>query len=137
MAVVYITVKAFVAVTGSAEIAEVALHVTNNPDWLGSLPKWRASMPAGYESYRPLIPLMLFYLFRNVFSGIGNIGDPKYLGAKTDRECAKMTGLWTMMPPFAPPLASSTPVLPTVTPSLPVTVICPPSPLPPTANAVP
>jgi len=111
VAVVYITVKAFVLVSGSTEVAEVALQVTNNPHWLGSVPKWQASMPAGYEAYRPLIPLMLFYLFRNVFHGIGNIGDPKYFGAKTDRECAKMTGLWTMMMTFRWPMMMGIAVL--------------------------
>jgi len=111
VAVVYITVKAFAAVSGSAEVAEVALQVTNNADWLSSVPKWSASMPKGYESYKLLIPLMFFYLFRNVMCGIGNIGDPKYFGAKTDRECAKMTGLWTMMMTFRWPMMMGIAVL--------------------------
>jgi len=111
VAVVYITVKAFVAVSGSAEVAEVAMQVTNNPDWMVSLPQWTANMPKGYEGYRPLIPLMFFYLFRNVLGGIGGIGDPKYFGAKTDRECAKMTGLWTMMMTFRWPMMMGIAVL--------------------------
>jgi len=97
VAVVYISVKAFMAVSDSAEVAEVARQVTSNPHWMSSVPKWKASMPEGYKEYTPLIPLMLFYLFRNVLDGIGKMNDPKYFGAKTDRECCKMTVLWTIM----------------------------------------
>ena len=111
VAVAYITAKAFFAVSGSAELAHVAMEVTNNPNWLGSYPTWSANMPAGYESYRPLIPLMLFYLFRNILHGVGNIGDPKYFGSKTDRECAKMTGLWTMRMTFRWPMMMGIAVL--------------------------
>ena len=111
VAVVYVTAKAFMAVTGSAEVAEVALQVTNNPDWLSSVPKWTANMPKGYESYKPLVPLMLFYLFRNIFQGFGNIGDPKFFGTKTDRECGKLTALWTMMMTFRWPMMMGIAVL--------------------------
>ncbi|MCF7848978.1 MAG: hypothetical protein K9M45_09025, partial [Kiritimatiellales bacterium] len=111
VAVVYVTIKAFILVTGSAEVAEVALQVTNNPDWMSSVPKWSASMPKGYEAYKPLIPLMLFYVFRNVFHGIGNIGDPKFFGAKNDRECGKLTALWTMMMTFRWPMMMGIAVL--------------------------
>ncbi len=111
VAVVYIVVKAFMSVSGSSDIADAAMYVTNNPDWLSCVPKWSAAMPKGYEEYKLLIPLMLFYLFKNVAQGVGNIGDPKYLGAKTDRECGKLTALWTMMMTFRWPMMMGIAVL--------------------------
>jgi SSS family solute:Na+ symporter len=111
VAVVYISFKAFFAVSGADEIADLAMQVTNNPDWMSSIPKWNANMPKGYESYKPLIPLMLFYVFRNVMHGVGNIGDPKFFGAKTDRECAKMGALWTAMMTFRWPMMMGIAVL--------------------------
>ncbi|MCP4379620.1 MAG: sodium:solute symporter [bacterium] len=111
VAVVYIVAKAFMTVSGSSEVAEAAMHVTNNADWLSCVPKWKTSMPKGYEQYTPLIPLMIFYMFRNVIHGVGNIGDPKYLGAKTDRECGKLTALWTMMMTFRWPMMMGIAVL--------------------------
>lgn len=111
VAVIYISVKAFALVGSSEEISAVAMQVTNNPDWMSAVPKWNANMPKGYESYKPLIPLMLFYLFRNVFHGIGNIGDPKYFGAKNDRECGKLTALWTIMMTFRWPMMMGIAVL--------------------------
>ncbi|NQZ59924.1 MAG: sodium:solute symporter, partial [Lentisphaeraceae bacterium] len=111
VAVIYISVKAFNMIGGSSEVAEVALQVTNNPDWMSVLPQWNANMPKGYEAYKPLIPLMLFYLFRNIFHGVGNIGDPKYFGAKNDRECGKLTALWTMMMTFRWPMMMGIAVL--------------------------
>ncbi|MCH7226602.1 sodium:solute symporter [Haloferula sp. A504] len=96
-AVIYISVKAFLAVSGGDEIAELALEVTRNPDWMSSTPRWSASMPKGYEAYQALVPLMILYLFKNVLDGASKIGDPKYFGAKTDRECGKLTALWTIV----------------------------------------
>lgn len=96
-AVIYISVKAFFAVSGGEEIAALSLEVTNNPDWMSSLPRWSSTMPKGYENYQALIPLMMLYLFKNFLDGASKIGDPKYFGAKTDRECGKLTALWTIM----------------------------------------
>jgi len=97
IAVVYISVKAFLVVSGSGEVATLAMEVTNNPDWMSSTPKWTASMPKGYGQYEALIPLMFLYLFKNVLDGASKIGDPKYFGAKNDRECGKLTALWTVV----------------------------------------
>lgn len=97
VAVIYVSVKAFLAVSGAGEIGDLALEVTGNPDWLRSSPQWSTSMPKGYEGYQALVPLMILYLFKNVLDGASKIGDPKYFGAKTDRECGKLTALWTIM----------------------------------------
>ncbi|MFK7851897.1 MAG: sodium:solute symporter [Akkermansiaceae bacterium] len=97
VAVVYVSVKAFFAVSGADEVAALALEVTGNPDWMSSVPQWQASMPSGYENYKALIPLMILYLFKNMLDGASKIGDPKYFGAKNDRECGKLTALWTIV----------------------------------------
>jgi Na+/proline symporter len=111
IAVIYVSFKAFMLIGGSNEIAEVALQVTNNPDWVSSIPKWHANMPKGYEQYTALIPLMFFYLLKNILQGAGNIGDPKFFGAKNDRECSKMSVLWTIMMTFRWPMMMGIAVL--------------------------
>ncbi len=103
-AVIYITVKAFMLVGSSTEISAIAMQVTQNPDWVSGLPKWIAHMPKGYEVYRHLILFMSFYLLRNIFSGIGCGADPRYFGARNDRECGLLSLLWTSLMAFRWPL---------------------------------
>jgi len=111
VAVIYISVKAFLAISGTEEIEALALEVTRNPDWMSGSPKWQATMPAGYEQYKPLIPLMMWYLFRNILDGFGKIGDPKYFGAKTDREVGKLNALWTIVMSIRWPMVMGVAVL--------------------------
>lgn len=110
-AVIYISIKAFLAISGTEEIESLALEVTRNPEWMSGSPKWQANMPGGYEQYKPLIPLMMWYLFRNILDGFGKIGDPKYFGAKTDREVGKLNALWTIVMSIRWPMVMGVAVL--------------------------
>ena len=110
-AVVYISVKAFMAVGSADELSAIALHVTSNPDWISGLPKWNAYMPKGYEMYRYLILFMSFYLLRTVFGGIGSGGGPQYFGARNDRECGLLSFLWAWLLMFRWPLMIGAAVL--------------------------
>lgn len=96
-AVVYVTVTAFMGVESSAEVGNVAMSVTGNPDWISGMPKWEVHVPKGYEEFKPLIVVASFYLIRNVVAGIGTGADPRYFGAKNDRECGKLSLLWTAL----------------------------------------
>jgi solute:Na+ symporter, SSS family len=97
VAVVYISVRAFTDVGNAAEVSEIAMAVTGNPDWISGLPKWNAHMPQGYEVYKHLIIFASFYLVRTIVAGLGTGADPRYFGAKNDRECGKLTMLWTVL----------------------------------------
>ena len=110
-AVIYISVKAFMTVGSSAELSAVAMQVTQNPDWISAMPKWNAHMPRGYEVYRHLVLFMSFYLVRNIFAGIGGGADPRYFGARTDRECGLLSMLWTCLLSFRWPLMIGVAVL--------------------------
>lgn len=72
----------------------LAAQVTGNADWGATLPAVRVAMPAGYESYEPLLLLAGLYLLRNVLFGMGAGDDPKYFAAKSDVDCAKLSLLW-------------------------------------------
>ena len=61
-------------------------------------------MPKGYEQYSFLFIVASFYLFRNVFYGMGAGGEPRYFGAKNDKECGKLTFLWTNLMMFRWPM---------------------------------
>ena len=74
-------------VPNSASLAETAFQVTGNAGWINSHPAWRTEMPAGYEAYSPLIMVAVFYLLRNVLGGFGTGAEPRYFGAKSDRDC--------------------------------------------------
>ena len=47
----------------------------------------------------------LFYLLNNVIRGIGAGNDPKYFGARSDRECGLLSLLWTVLMTFRWPMA--------------------------------
>ena len=97
VAVIYVTITAFMGVESSAEVSKVAMSVTGNPDWISGVPKWEVHVPKGYEEFRPLIIVSSFYLVRTIVAGIGTGADPRYFGAKNDRECGKLSMLWTTL----------------------------------------
>ncbi len=110
-AVIYMTVKAFMTVGSSAEVSAIAMQVTQNPDWISALPKWCAHMPKGYEVYKHLTLFMSFYLVRTIFGGMGTGADPRYFGARNDRECGLLSLLWTSLMAFRWPLMIGVAVL--------------------------
>ena len=97
IAVIGITVMAVTRVAGEPDLGALATQITGNREWLSSVPHWNTSMPQGYEVYRHLLLFAMFYLMRNVFFGVASGGDPKYFGARSDRECGKLTFLWTSL----------------------------------------
>lgn len=96
-AVIYVTVTAFMGVESSAQVSEVALAVTGNPDWISGMPKWEVHTPEGYGQYKHLIVFAGFYLLRTIAAGVGTGADPRYFGAKDDRACGKLSLLWTAL----------------------------------------
>lgn len=96
-AVIYVSVTAFMGIESAQEVSEVALAVTGNPDWISGLPKWEVHVPKGYEMYKHLIIFSGFYLLRTIVAGVGTGADPRYFGAKNDRECGKLSLLWTAL----------------------------------------
>ncbi len=97
VAVVYICFKAFSGIGDAGEIAGIAQTVTGNPDWTSAVPKWSVHVPEGYEVYKHLLIFSSFYLVRTIVAGMGTGADPRYFGAKNDRECAKLSMLWTFL----------------------------------------
>jgi len=96
-AVIYISIKAFTGIGDAEEITAIATTVTQNPDWISGVPKWNAHVPEGYEVYKHLIIFASFYLLRTIAAGMGTGADPRYFGAKNDRECGKLSMLWTIL----------------------------------------
>ena len=103
-AVIYVTITSFLGVESSAEVGKVAMSVTGNPDWISGIPKWEVHVPKGYEVYKHLIIFSGFYLLRTIAAGVGTGADPRYFGAKNDRECGKLSMLWIGMMSFRWPL---------------------------------
>jgi solute:Na+ symporter, SSS family len=91
-------------VPGSASLASAAGAATGNPDWIRSMPAWRTPMPAGYEGYSPMILMAGFYLMRNVLGGMGTGAEPRYFGARSDRDCGLQSFLQGLMVMFRWPL---------------------------------
>jgi len=103
-AVVGITTMAMLKLGSSAELAALSQEVTGNSGWMSSKLSWQTEMPKGYEMYRHLMIFAMFYLMRNIFFGMGSGGEPKYFGAKNDRECGTLTFLWTWLMMFRWPM---------------------------------
>ncbi|MDD5133782.1 MAG: sodium:solute symporter [Phycisphaerae bacterium] len=109
LAVIAISTMAILKVSSQESISVLAYEVTNNSSWVQSSPHWKTAMPKGYECYRYLFMFAMFYLIRNIVYGMGRGDDPKYLGARNDRECGTQTFLtvscimlrWPLMLAFA------------------------------------
>lgn len=90
-----------IAVTkiGGVDIAAVAYEVTGSADWTSSLPSWKTTMPKGYEDYNLLAFVTGFYLLKTFIQGMGMGGDPKFFGARNERETGLLSFLsgWTLM----------------------------------------
>jgi len=109
--VVCISILAATKMTDVPAFAVLVEKVTHNTHWFSSAPTWKTTMPDGYSQYSYLGMFMLFYLMRNIIGGMGSGGDPKYFGAKSDRECAKLSLLWTSLMAFRWPMAMAFAIL--------------------------
>jgi Na+/proline symporter len=96
-AVIYVSITAFTGIESASQVADIAMSVTGNPDWISGMPKWEVHVPKGYEMYKHLIIFSGFYLLRTIVAGVGTGADPRYFGAKNDRECGKLSLLWTAL----------------------------------------
>ncbi len=103
IAVISISVMAIIK-AGGADLGAVAHQVTGAEQWSSSFPHWNTPMPRGYEAYSHLAMFAMFYLLRNILSGMGTGDDPKYFGARSDAECGKLTFLWTWLMMFRWPM---------------------------------
>lgn len=92
------------SITSTQELAAAALIATGNPEWTASLPSFKTAMPAGYEIYENLVMFALFYLLRNILGGMGSGAEPRYFGARNDRECGLQSFLQGFMVMFRWPL---------------------------------
>lgn len=104
LAVIIVSVIAFTKNPGLDQLAELAYEVTGQREWTSSACSWETHMPKGYEQYSFLFIVSAFYLFRNIIYGMGAGGEPRYFGAKDDKECSKLTFLWTNLMMFRWPM---------------------------------
>lgn len=95
----FIVVIAVIRVAGFGGLGALATSVTGNPDWLSSVPQWRTSMPQGYGDYNLLFLMMLLYLGKTIIQGLGAGADPRFFGARSDRDCGLLSFMagWTFM----------------------------------------
>ena len=97
-AIVVITVLAAMHVADGPSLAALAQRVTGDSQWMSSSLPLHAAMPKGYEAYQDLALFAVFYFVRNAFIGMSSAGaDPRYFGARSERECGTMTFLWTSL----------------------------------------
>jgi len=96
--VVFIVIIAVTKI-GGTDFAAVAFEVTGSADWTSSWPSLKTSMPKGYEGYNFLAFITGFYLLKTVIQGMGMGGDPKFFGARNERETGLLSFLsgWTLM----------------------------------------
>ena len=104
IAVIAISVMAIRQVPDVETVATVAREVTGNADWISPVPHVHTPMPRGYEQYEALAMFMLFYLMKNFVGGFGSGGDPKYFGARNERECGVLSFFWTWLMMFRWPM---------------------------------
>lgn len=89
--IIYIVVLAVGQVAKCPDLAAVATQVTGNTQWTSTWPTWKTQMPRGYENYSLLTAVALFYLFKVTIQGLGVGSEPRYFGAKSDRDCGLLS----------------------------------------------
>ncbi len=95
---IVITVMALGKTWGGEGFPALAEQVSGMSNWMSAVPSWKSEMPAGYENYKFIYILAMFYLFKAVvIDGFGSGGDPKFFGARNDRECGMLTLMWTSL----------------------------------------
>ncbi|AQT69804.1 sodium/panthothenate symporter [Anaerohalosphaera lusitana] len=82
----------------------LATSISGVQEWTSSVPHWKVDMPEGYGNYNFLTLMAMFYLLKSVINGLGGGGEPKYFGARNDRECGTLTFLWTSLMAFRWPM---------------------------------
>ncbi|MBN1541407.1 sodium:solute symporter [candidate division KSB1 bacterium] len=97
IAVVVITSMAVTKISGTADFAALAQQVTGNPHWMSSALHWHTAMPRGYEAYQHLMLFVFFYFLRSVIGGVSEGADPKYFGARNERETGSLSFLWILL----------------------------------------
>lgn len=103
--VIAITVLALGKVLGyEGDLGMLATQVTGNAQWMSSVPHLNTTMPPGYEDFQPVLILAGGYLLRQVLGGMGTGADPRYFGARNERECGLLTYFWTWLMTFRWPL---------------------------------
>jgi len=102
--VITVTVFAKNIIHDTGSLSIIASKVTGNNSWISSLPSIRTEMPSGYKDYEPLAMFAFIYLIRNIFTGMATGNDPKYFGARNERECGTLTLLWTNLMMFRWPM---------------------------------
>ena len=111
IAVVAISAMAVLKISSAEQLSALAFEVTGQKEWMSSSCHWYTPMPKGYEAYRHLMMFAIFYFMRNIFFGLGTGAEPKYFGAKSDRECGTLTFLWTWLTMFRWPMMMAFAVL--------------------------
>jgi Na+/proline symporter len=114
VAVIVVVVLATTAIsTSDVPLATAAWNATHSEQWMSGAPHWRTNMPPGgeYQPYQLLFLFAFFYLVKNVIHGMGLGGDPKYFGARSERECGTLSFLWTVLLMFRWPMMMGIAVL--------------------------
>ncbi|OHB49951.1 MAG: sodium:solute symporter, partial [Planctomycetes bacterium GWF2_41_51] len=98
IAVIFIVIVAMIKTTG-IDFTALSTSVTGNNNWVSTFPQWKTEMPAGYENYSFLTLAGGYFLLKMFFQGLGTGADPKYFGARSDRECGLLNFMcgWLMM----------------------------------------
>ncbi len=96
-ATVYVAVTAFAVAPDMETLAQIAERVTGNTSWTSTRADWFTPMPEEFQAYQYLLLFAGLYFFRQVIGGMAAGDDPKYFGARNDRECGTLTFLWTCL----------------------------------------
>ena len=91
--VVGVTIMAVIKIHDNGGITNVVYEVTGNRQWFSSVPSFHTTMPKGYEQYNGLFAITMFYLLKTFIQGLGVGGEPKYFGARNDKECGLLSFL--------------------------------------------
>lgn len=97
LATAYVVFSAFAVVPDMESLAIITERVTGNDAWTSSNLSWFTKMPDEFAAYQYLTLFAGLYLLRQMAGGMAAGDDPKYFGARNDRECGMLTFMWTSL----------------------------------------
>ncbi len=108
---IVVSLIAWNQVPSAEALAATAQHVTQNANWVSSIPSWHTTMPAGYEAYQSLLMVAFFYLVRNLLGGMGTGAESRFFAARNSREASMQCMMQAMTVMFRWPLMISFAIL--------------------------
>lgn len=112
VAVVTVSIMAFTKISDAQSFADMAARVTGNQDWMSISVPSHVEMPEAYSTFDKFAGAIFFYIVLTTLIGMSRSGGrPMYFGARSERECGKLSFVWILTSAIRWPLMAGLVIL--------------------------